>query len=308
MLLLKSIVLQWLYVGLMAPFLCGVIIKTKALVVGRVGPPLFQPFYDLLKLTRKQNVYSQTTTFIFRCAPVVVLSSLLILSLFIPLISQPAPIRFAGDILMFVYLLGIGRFFLIASSFDTGFSFAGMGASREAFFSCFTEVAFFMNLIILALLAQSISLSQMIGASTPLSWPLFGPALILVVSSLFLILLAENGRIPVDDPATHLELTMIHEVMILDYSGRDLAAMLYGAMLKFLIFAGILVPLLVPVRLGQAFPDLLVFTAGLIAIAVLVGIIESIMARLRLNRVRHLLLAAFALAFFGFIVTLWSRL
>ena len=160
-------------------------------------------------------------------------------------------------------------------------------------------------LITLALLAASMSLSHMIGAGTPLSWKSMAPALLLVVPSLFIVLLAENSRIPVDDPDTHLELTMIHEVMILDHSGVDLGYLLYGAAVKLFIFAGILIPIVLPGRTGNPVVDMARFLAGMLGMAVLVGVVEASMARLRLNRVQNLLLIAFALAFFGFIVTVW---
>jgi formate hydrogenlyase subunit 4 len=180
-----------------------------------------------------------------------------------------------------------------------------MGASREAFFSCLSELALFMNFITLALFAKSFSFSQMIGAGFSSSWEGLEPALLLVVASFFIVLLAENCRIPVDDPETHLELTMIHEVMVLDHSGVDLAYLFYAAAMKLFIFSAILVSIVIPVRTGHPVTDTAIFLGGMLALAVLVGIVESSMARLRLNRVRLLLLISFALAFFGLIVTLW---
>jgi formate hydrogenlyase subunit 4 len=292
-------------VCLLSPFFLGVIAKVKAFFSGKVGPSVFQPYFDLAKLFRKKCVYSSTATWIFRAAPVVILGVLLILSLMVPFGRFKAPVQFSGDILLAVYLLALGRFFMILAALDTGSSFEGMGASREAFFSCLSELALFMNFITLALLAKSISLSQMIGADIPMSWGGMEPTLLLVVASFFIVLLAENCRIPVDDPETHLELTMIHEVMILDHSGVDLAYMLYAAAMKFFIFSGILVSILIPVRTGHPVTDMAIFLGGMLVLAVLVGIVESAMARLRLNRVRLLLLISFALAFFGLTVTLW---
>jgi formate hydrogenlyase subunit 4 len=180
-----------------------------------------------------------------------------------------------------------------------------MGASREAFFSCLSELALFMNFITLSLVSHSISLSSMIGADNPLSWKLMGPVLLLVVSSFFIVILAENARIPVDDPDTHLELTMIHEVMILDHSGVDLGYMLYAAAIKLFVFASVLVPIILPAQSGNMVGDMLFFLGGMFGISIVVGIVESTMARLRLNRVGNLLLIAFALAFFGFVVKMW---
>ncbi len=299
------VLFHWLILCLLSPFFLGVIAKVKAFFSGKVGPSVFQPYFDLAKLFRKKCVYSHTITWIFRVAPAVVLAVMLVFSLLVPFGRFTAPVQFSGDILLAVYLLALGRFFMILAALDTGSSFEGMGASREAFFSCLSELALFMNFITLALLAKSLSLSQMIGSGFSLSFEGFDPALFLVIASFFIVLLAENCRIPVDDPETHLELTMIHEVMILDHSGVDLAYMLYAAAMKLFIFSGILVSLIIPVRTGHPVTDTAIFLCGILGLAVFVGIVESSMARLRLNRVRLLLLISFALAFFGLIVSLW---
>jgi len=300
-----SILLHWLVVVFLAPFFLGVISRVKAFFAGRKGPSVFQPYFDLARLFQKKCVYSRTATWVFHLGPVVVVSGVLVLSLMVPLGALKAPVVFSGDILLLAYLLALSRFFMIASAMDTGSSFEGMGASREAFFSCLSELALFMNFVTLALLTRSISLTKMIGADVPMLWNVLGPALILIVASLFIVLLAENCRIPVDDPETHLELTMIHEVMILDYSGVDFGYMLYGAAMKLFVLSSILVPIIVPVKTGLMALDMLFFLGGMLGIALVIGAVESCMARLRLNRVGNLLLIAFALAFFGFVVTLW---
>ncbi|MBF0388303.1 MAG: NADH-quinone oxidoreductase subunit H [Candidatus Omnitrophica bacterium] len=299
------ILFHWFFVGLTAPFLIGVIARVKALVSGKVGPSLFQPYFDLIKLFSKQCVYSHGVTWVFRISPAVTLAAMLIVCLLVPFGSLKAPVQFSGDILLIVAVLSLSRFFMIAAALDTGFSLEGLGASREAFFACLSEVALFMCLIALTLLARRMSLSGMLGADSPLSWNLLGPALLMVVASLFIVMLAENCRIPVDDPDTHLELTMIHEVMLLEHSGVDLAYMYYAAIIKFFIFGAILVPIILPVQTIFPFINTLIFAGGMIGLAALVGLVESSMARIRLNRVRNLLLIAFALAFFGLIVTLW---
>jgi formate hydrogenlyase subunit 4 len=300
-----SILCHWAFILLFAPLFLGVIGRVKAFFAGRRGPSVFQPYFDLMRLFRKKCVYSRTASWVFRAAPVVVLASMLAVSLMVPMGVFKAPVQFAGDILLVAYILALARFFMIAAALDTASSMEGMGASREAFFACLSELALFMNFATLALLAHSISLSGMVGAETPVSWNLLGPALLLVAGSFFVVLLAENCRIPVDDPETHLELTMVHEVMVLDHSGVDLAYMLYAAALKLFIFAAVLIPIVIPVQTGRPAVDMLIFLAGMLGLSVLVGIVESTMARLRLNRVRNFLLIAFALAFFAFIVTLW---
>jgi formate hydrogenlyase subunit 4 len=302
-----SIILHWLFVLALAPFFLGVISRVKAFFAGRIGPSVLQPYFDLARLFQKKCVYSKTTTWVFQAAPLVVLAAVLGISLLIPLGTLKAPVQFTGDILLVAYLLALVRFFMIASALDTGYSMEGMGASREAFFSCLSELALFMNFVTLSLLTQSFSLTPMIGADKPMLWSAFGPALLLVVGSFFVVLLSENCRIPVDDPETHLELTMIHEVMVLDHSGVDLGFMLYGAAAKLFIFSAILVPIIIPVQTGDPIKDMLLFAAGMMGVAITIGTIESCMARLRLNRVGNLLLIAFTLAFFAFVVTLWRR-
>ena len=162
-----------------------------------------------------------------------------------------------------------------------------------------------MNFIALSLTAHSISLSRMIGVETPIYWEHLGPAFLLVISSVFILLLAENTRIPVDDPDTHLELTMIHEVMILDHSGVDFGYLLYASAAKLFVFSAILVSIVVPAYTLDPVRNIFFFFGGFLALAIVIGIVESCMARLRLNRVKNFLLIAFALAFFGFVVTLW---
>jgi formate hydrogenlyase subunit 4 len=302
---LLSVVSHWAVALVFAPLFPGVIAKVKAFIGGKVGPGVCQPYFDLGRLFRKKCVYSSSATWIFRLAPLVAIASMLVLSLLLPFGVLKAPINFPGDIFLFAYLLALTRFFMIIAALDTGSSFEGMGASREAFFACLSELALFMNIITLAYLSRSISLSDMLGGEAPLSWVSLGPVLLLVVASFFIVLLAENCRVPIDDPDTHLELTMIHEVMILDHSGVDLAYLLYASAIKLWIFAAILVAIIIPVRTGNLVLDMLLFFSGMLGLAVLIGLVESSMARLRLNRVRDLLLIAFVLAFLGLIVTLW---
>jgi formate hydrogenlyase subunit 4 len=297
--------MHWAVVFATAPFFIGVITKVKAFFGGKVGAPLLQPYFDIAKLLRKGTVYSRTTTWVFRAAPAVSLSAAAVVILFVPLGGIPAAVRFDGDIFFAAYVLALSRFFMITAALATGFSMEGMGASREAFFSCLCEAALFMNFITLALLTRSVSFAPMLGADAALPWIRLGSALLLVVASLFIVLLAENCRIPVDDPDTHLELTMIHEVMILDHSGADLAYLLYASAIKFFVFASILIAIVLPGSTGNYAKDTAIFFCGMTGLAVVVAVVESTMARLRLSRVKDLLLIAFVLAFFGCIVAMW---
>jgi formate hydrogenlyase subunit 4 len=284
------------------PLLLGVITKTKALFAGRVGPPVLQPYYDLLKLLRKGSVFSTTTTWVFRAGPVVGLVTALLAVLLVPLASPRAPISFTGDLILLAYLLGLGRFFTASAALDTGSAFEGMGAAREVTFACLAEPAFFLGLLVLAKLSGSLQLAGMLGSSLASHWVTFGASLALVLLSWFIVLLVENCRIPFDDPNTHLELTMIHEVMVLDHSGPAFGMILYGAALKLFIFAALVVRLAIPVATGKPWLDWPIFVGGMLAVAAAVGIVESTMARLRLTHVPILLVAACLLSAFGVIL------
>src|SRR6516225_7416332 len=224
------------------PLLLGVIAKTKAVFAGRVGPPVLQPYYDLIKLFQKGSVFSTTTTWVFRAGPVVGLATTAIAVLLIPLIpltgeeagipASSAPITFLGDMILLAYLLGLGRFFTASAALDTGSAFEGMGAARELTFACLAEPAFFLGLLVLARLSGSLQLTTMLGTALGPKWLTAGASLVLVFLSWFIVLLVENCRVPFDDPNTHLELTMIHEVMVLDHSGPAFGMILYGAALK----------------------------------------------------------------------------
>lgn len=287
------------------PLLLGVINKTKAGFAGRAGPPLFQPYYDLAKLARKDSVYSTTTTWVFRAGPVVGLATVLLASLLVPYGGEQAPVSFVGDLVLFVYLFGLARFFLVVAALDTGSAFEGMGAAREATFSCMAEPALFLSLLVLVKRTSSISLSGMLGSAVTAQWSAVGAALVLVVVALFVVLLVENCRIPFDDPNTHLELTMIHEVMVLDHSGPAFGMILYGAALKLFVLGALVVGIAVPLRTGSALLDLAAFVGGMLTLAVAVGVVESVMARLRLRHVPSLLIAACLLS--AFAVLLASR-
>lgn len=289
---------------LFSPFLLGVIGKTKAFFAGRTGPPYLQPYYDILKLIQKGSVYSLTTTWIFRAAPLVSLAAILASSFLIPFGGLKAPVTFVGDVLLFAALFGLARFFMILAALDTGSSFEGMGASREAAFSCLSEIALFLNFAALVVLSKSFSLSQMIGERSWSSWSASGPSLILVLLSTFMILLVENSRIPIDDPATHLELTMIHEVMVLDHSGPDLAFILCAGAVKLFVLGGLLVTILIPFQSQNKMMNAAIFLSGMVLLAIAIGIVESAMARLRLNRVSSFIIGSFVLASLGLIIAL----
>ena len=290
--------------GLAAPALSGVAVKTKSLLTGRRGPPVLQLYADLWKQLRKGAVYSRTTTWVFRAGPVVLLASLVGATLFLPLDGRDAPAHFTGDLVAFSGLLALGRFALVLAGMDTGSSFEGLGASREVTIASFAEPILLLCFLALVLATGDLSLSGILGRPLAAAWPHAGASLSLVGVSLFVLLLAENSRVPVDDPATHLELTMIHEVIVLDHSGLDFALILYSGALKLALFGVLVVSVFVP-RAGFSGPAALaLLLAGLGIVGVAVGVVESVMARLRLARVPQLLVGASALALFAAILQL----
>jgi len=289
---------------LLPPLLLGVIGKTKAAFAGRVGAPYLQPYYDLIKLFRKGSVFSETTTWVFRAGPVVTLAATLFAALLVPLGRHGAPISFSGDMILFAYLFGLSRFFTTIAALDTGSSFEGMGAAREVTFSCLAEPTLFFALITLARVSKSLTLSTILTFATPALWLAAGASMLLLVGALFIILLAENCRIPFDDPNTHLELTMIHEVMVLDHSGPAFGMILYGAALKLFVLGAVFVNVALPVATGNTFADWLIFIIAMLGLAVVIGVVESVMARLRLVRVPQLLVGATILSAFAMILVL----
>ncbi len=264
---------------------------------------MLQAYYDLAKLFRKGAVYSRTTTWVFRAGPTVGLSAVIVALAIVPLGGLPGLGAFSGDVILLAYVLGLMRFMTVLAALDTGSSFEGMGASREVQFSLLAEPALLLALAALAVCAKSLSLSDIYGLLYAGEPAHVAPAAVMVAAALLMVLLAENARIPVDDPNTHLELTMIHEVMVLDHGGVDLGFIQYGASLKLWVFSALLVGVALPLRTGQPILDLLLGVGGVFAVAVLVGVIESTMARLRLVRVPQMLVVANVLAI---IAILWA--
>jgi formate hydrogenlyase subunit 4 len=288
-----------------APLLTGIINKVKARLTGRLGPTVWQPYYELLRLARKETVYSASAGFISRVTPVLVCCTVAFAALLLPLGPPPA-VSFSGDIILFAYLLALGRFFQILAALDVASSFEGMGASREVRFAVFAEPIFFFTIGSLAIITRRYSLDAVFAE---ISWrdPLFIVFVSVGVLSLFFLVSAECSRMPVDDPNTHLELTMIHEVMILDASGFDLALYQYAASLKLLLYATLAALLLNPFGVFGATVGLLVFLATLLALAVALAIIETLMARFRLVLVPQFLLFGTAIGILNILIFIFSH-
>ncbi len=283
----------------MPPLLLGVIGKTKAAFAGRVGAPFLQPYFDIIRLLQKGTVFSTTTSWVFRAGPIVALATAAVAALLIPFGAHPSPISFEGDMILYAYLFALGRFFTMAAALDTGSSFEGMGSAREATYSCLAEPTLFFALITLSRLSGSYSLNGMLSNVSSGAWLYAGASLLLLIGGMFIVLLAENCRIPFDDPNTHLELTMIHEVMVLDHSGPAFAIIQYAASLKLFVLGAFFVQLALPFATGHPYLDWGVFIATMLLLAIVIGIVESVMARLRLVRVPQLLVAATILAAFS---------
>lgn len=258
----------------------GIINKTKSFASGRKGPGVLQNMKDIFRLWRKGSVYSETTSFIFKIAPTAYIASIFMGVLFIPFGSMPGIISFNGDFVMFAYLLAFGKFLMIISALDTGSSFEGMGASRESLFSMLAEPAFFILMGSFALFTGHTSFESIFSTlnfGSHISYMLGALATFILV----IIAMIENSRMPVDDPKTHLELTMVHEVMILDNSGFDLGLILYGTNLKFAMYGALIANFFIgAMPLELSIPMFLLIQFGF---AIAVGIIESFIARFRMS-------------------------
>ncbi|MCC6625609.1 MAG: NADH-quinone oxidoreductase subunit H [Deltaproteobacteria bacterium] len=294
-------VLQVVLLLALPPLLLGIINKVKARFGGRRGPPLLQLYYDLAKLLRKGSVTSRTTTWVFVAGPAVTLVTVVFAGLLVPIGPADAPLHFAGDFVLLAYLLGLSRFFTASAALDTGSAFEGMGAARDVTFACFAEVTLFFSFLAVGALSRASSLSPMLGPLAPEVAVIATAPLVLVVAAMAIVLLAETARVPVDDPNTHLELTMIHEVMVLDHGGPALGVILYGASVKLFILAALIVRLVLPEVDPRALGWLL-FLGLVVVVAVAIGVIESVMARLRMRSVPALLVASCLLAGFGFLL------
>ncbi|TAN39005.1 MAG: formate hydrogenlyase subunit 4 [Verrucomicrobia bacterium] len=295
MIVMRDLMLRLVLWLLLAPLLPGIINKVKAWVAGRRGPPVLQLYYDLAKLWRKGVVMSNLASPGFIIGPAVAWVALIGAALLMPLGPAGSVVSFRGDVLLLIYLLALARFCTAWAAMETGSAFEGMGAAREVSYAVLTEAAIIAAVLSLIVHTGSVSLSTMLAPSA-------GAGAALLVAGLFTVLLAENCRVPFDDPNTHLELTMIHEVMVLDHSGPPLAAILHGASIKLLLFSILLVQAVLP--MGDLSP---LAAAGALAVGVLlvtvgVGLVESLLARFAFRRVPLLLTTAFLLCVFALLV------
>jgi formate hydrogenlyase subunit 4 len=280
---------------LLAPLLPGIINKVKAWVAGRRGPPVLQLYYDLARLWRKGVVLSTLASPGFVAGPAITWIAVLGAALLLPVGPAGAALSFEGDVLLLIYLLALARFGIAWAALETGSAFEGMGAAREVSYAVLAEAALITAVLSLSVHTGSTTLVTMLA-------PAAGAGAFLLAGGLFTVLLAENCRVPFDDPNTHLELTMIHEAMVLDHSGPPFAAILHGASMKLLLFAVLLTESVLP--LGGFKPALAfaVLVAGVLIVTIGVGLVESLLARLAFRRVPLLLTTAFLLCLFALLV------
>lgn len=303
---LMVVVSQAVLLLAISPFIVGLIRKVKARLQCRRGASVFQPYADLAKLFRKQPVVSSTTSWIFTATPYVLFASTLSAGLLVPAFTSQTPMNFAGNIIALVYLLALGTFFLILAGLDAGSAFGGMGSSREAIVASLTEPAMILSIFAIALTAGSTNLSTIVHKTALLEGIVTDPSPhLMALAALFIVAIAETGRVPVDNPATHLELTMIHEAMVLEFSGRYLALVEWAAGLKLVVFLTLIANVFAPWGIATTPTPaaigvgLLAYLAKLSGLAALIGIIECMFAKLRLFRVTDLLGVAFILALLG---------
>jgi formate hydrogenlyase subunit 4 len=280
---------------LLAPLLPGIINQVKARVAGRRGPPVLQLYYDLARLWRKGVVVSTLASPAFVILPAVAWVSLLGAALLVPLGPAGAALSFHGDVLLMLYLLALGRFCTAWAAMETGSAFEGMGVVREVSYAVLSEAAIVAAVLALCVQTGSVSMVTMLA-------PTAGAGVVLLGTGLFIVLLAENCRVPFDDPTTHLELTMIHEVMVLDHSGPPLAVILHGASMKLLLFSLLLTQAIVPLAQHGPIAATGLLAGGVLAVTLAVGIVESLLARFAYRRVPLLLTTAFLLCLFALLV------
>lgn len=291
-----------------APLFMAVIPKVKAFFAGKQGPSLLIKYQTLAKLLQKGSVYSTSTSFIFRLGPVVGFSASLAALAFLPVAGMRPLLSFQGDFIFVCYLLALARFFTISAALDTASPFEGMGAAREALFGMMAEATVFLTFILFSRLSGEFHLAGFLGSDSVISvWQPAVTYLVLVIPAIFIVLLVENARVPVDDPTTHLELTMIHEVMVLDHSGPDLAFIEAGVFCKMVFYTGIITNLLLPGKISSI-TQLSLYVLVMLFLYAAIGILESITARFKMNHVTKFILTSFALAFFALILSLEALL
>ena len=306
-------VVQVLLLILMAPLVRGVIARLKARIQNRRGASVWRPYSDLLKLFRKEDLVPPSASFVFRLAPIVVFTATLVVAAFVPLLHGSALLNATGDFVLLVYLLALGRFFLMLGAMDGGSSFGGMGASREALVSTLAEAPFLLALMSVAIAAHTSSIAGMVRWTMGQNFFQFSAVHALAFVAIALVAIAETGRMPVDNPTTHLELTMIHEAMVLEYSGPSLALIEWASGIKLTVVMALLIALFAPWGMASSRSPLAIAIASLVlllkmtALVVALALVESSVAKLRMYLVPDFLGVASALAILAVVFTALMR-
>lgn len=302
--------IQILFIIIFAPLLSGIIKKTKAVFQLRKGPSVFQPYYDLAKLFRKEAVVSDNTSWLFHATPIVSFVAIIVASVLIPIWTTSLPLGFAGDIIVVIYLFALARFFVVLAGLDTASAFGGMGSSREMFVASLVEPGMMLSIFAIVANTGSTNLGHITQNVSASGMGMITPSYLLTFLAFFIIIIAETGRIPVDNPATHLELTMIHEAMLLEYSGKQLALIELATMIKQLLIYSLFVSIFIPwgivsvtnMLTGSAIAaSILFYLIKVIIIGVCVALTELSTAKWRLFRLPDLLSVSFILSFLSII-------
>jgi formate hydrogenlyase subunit 4 len=301
------LILQIIVVILFAPLVNGVIEKIKALTQKRTGAPVLQMYYDLHKLMRKAAVVSDVSSWIFRATPYIVFCTALVAAMLVPVSVRILPDGIPGDFIMLFYILALGRFFICLAALDTGSAFGGMGSSREVMIASLLEPSVMVVIFTLGLISKSTSVFTIMESMAQRGATFIGPVTILLFLAMLMILIAETSRIPIDDPGTHLELTMVHEAMILEYSGRHLALMEFGAVIKQMMLMTLMVNIFLP--LDSLMPitgfagvllSLLIYIGKMLLLTIMIAFIEVNTVKVRFFSIPNLAALSFILAFLGF--------
>ena len=304
-------ILNVIFVLLISPLFVSLIKIVKAHAQKRRGPPIFQTYRNLAKLLKKETIYSANSSWIMRVTPLVNVAALLVASLFVPILVIPQPTDIVGNIILFLYLLALAKFFMALSGLDAGSTFGGMGSSREMAISALIEPVVIVVFAALAFAFKTINLPDMFRGALS-SNVLIDPVIILISISIFIVIIVESSRVPVDNPETHLELTMIHEAMILEQSGKNLAMMELSSAMKQLLLMAVLINILVPWGLTQDFtvPSILIslgaFVVKAIVLAIIIGLFESSCAKSRLFRLPGLFVVALFLSIITLIIEVFA--
>ncbi len=303
--ILQGIISVLVILGL-APLFAGMVNKQKAILTGRIGSPVLQPYYELNRLFKKETINSTNASFMSRISPLINFVSLIIAAAMLPVGFWKPLISFNGDIILFAYILGLARFFQILAAMDIGSSFEGMGAAREATFALFAEPIFFFTIGSIAIISGQTSLYDIYHSIelTNISYEVF---IVICSISVFMLAVTECSRMPVDDPNTHLELTMIHEVMILDNSGIDLFLYQYSSYLKLFIYTVLEISFFYPLSNQSYLLGILIFITGSVALSLTLGIVETITSRYKMKNIPQYLLFATAIGILNLLIYTFTK-